>query len=120
MKHNNIPLYVNTRSNHPKIFLDNIPLALNERLNRISSNKSVFDAASTPYQEALEKSGYSHRLQFTPPPGPPSAENKETPQPQGYLVKPTMELCSQNKRGEAIFATNGQALSPWQPPEQNF
>ena len=62
MKPNNTPLYVNSQSNHPKKVLENIPLAVNERLNRISSNKSVFDAATPPYQEALRKSGYKEKM----------------------------------------------------------
>ena len=59
MKPNDTPLYVHSQSNHPKKVLENIPLAVNNRLNRISSNKSVFDAASPPYQEALRNSGFS-------------------------------------------------------------
>ena len=70
MKPNDVPLYVHSQSNHPKKVLENIPLAVNERLNRISANKSVFDAASPPYQEALRKSGYSHNLFFSPPQDP--------------------------------------------------
>ena len=77
MKPNDIPLYVHTQSNHPKKILENIPLAVNERLNRISSNRSVFDAASPPYQEALQKSGYSHKLQFTPPQDPPVTSKRK-------------------------------------------
>ena len=71
MKPNDTPLYVHSQSNHPKKVLDNIPSAVNDRLSRISSNKSVFDVASPPYQEALRKSGYNHNLQFTPPQDPP-------------------------------------------------
>ena len=67
MKPNDTPLYVNSQSNHPKKVLENIPLAVNERLSRISSNEAVFDAAAHPYQEALSKSGYKHKLKFSPP-----------------------------------------------------
>ena len=70
MKPNDVPLYVHSQSNHPKQVLENIPLAVNDRLNRISANKTVFDAATPPYQEALRKSGYSHNLTFTPPQDP--------------------------------------------------
>ena len=72
MKPNDVPLYVHSQSNHPKKVLENIPLAVNERLNRISANQEVFDAAAPPYQEALRKSGYIHNLKFSPPVDPPT------------------------------------------------
>ena len=74
MKPNDTPLYVNSQSNHPKKVLENIPLAVNERLSRISSNEAVFDAAAHPYQEALSKSGYKHKLKFSPPLDPPTPQ----------------------------------------------
>ena len=74
MKPNDTPLYVHSQSNHPKKVLDNIPLAVNDRLNRISANKNVFDAATPPFQEALIKSGYNHKLTFNPPEDPPVLE----------------------------------------------
>ena len=40
---------------------------MNDRLNRISANRDIFEAASPPYQEALRKSGYNHKLEFFPP-----------------------------------------------------
>ena len=44
-KPNQTPLYVHSLSNNPKKFLENIPLAINQRLNRISSNEIVFNEA---------------------------------------------------------------------------
>ena len=58
-KPNQTPLYVHSSSNHPKKILENIPLAVNERLNRISSNQTVFNKAVPPFQEALTRSGYT-------------------------------------------------------------
>ena len=51
-------------SNHPHSILKSIPLAINKRLSKISSNKEVFDKAAPIYQQALEKSGYKHQLKF--------------------------------------------------------
>ena len=42
MKPNDTPLYVHRQSHHHKKVLDNIPLAVNDRLNRISANKNLF------------------------------------------------------------------------------
>ena len=67
MKENDTPIYVNTKSNHPPRILQNIPAGVNRRLSKISSSKEIFEAAITPYQEALNKSGYQHTLQFEPP-----------------------------------------------------
>ena len=38
MKPNDTPLYVHSQSNHPRKVLENIPLAVNDRLSRISAN----------------------------------------------------------------------------------
>ena len=67
MKDNDMPVYVSSKSNHPPNVLKNIPMGVNRRLSRISANKEVFDSAVPPYQEALDKSGYSHVLEFEPP-----------------------------------------------------
>ena len=67
MKENESPVYVNAESNHPPKILKNIPLGINERLSRISANEQVFNDAAPPYQEALIKSGYSHKLEFKLP-----------------------------------------------------
>ena len=66
MKENDTPIYVNCGSNHPPVVLKNIPQGVNNRLNRISSSKSVFDSAAPVYQEALSKSGYTYKLEYKP------------------------------------------------------
>ena len=64
MKDNDTPMYVNCKSNHPPAVLKSIPQGVNKRLNRISANKAVFDSAAPAYQEALSKSGYTHKLEY--------------------------------------------------------
>ena len=66
MKPNDTPLYVHRNSNHPPSILRNIPKAVNKRLCSISANEQVFDEACPPFQAALEKSGYDHKLVYTP------------------------------------------------------
>ena len=72
------PLYVHGKSNHPQCIIKNIPEAINKRLSEISSDEETFKEAAAPYQEALQKSGYSYTLKFTPPQqqSPESATNK--------------------------------------------
>ena len=67
MKENDQPLYVDINSNHPPLVLKSIPQGVNRRLCKISANKEIFDAARQPYQEALNRSGYNHTLEYTPP-----------------------------------------------------
>ena len=68
MKPGNIPQYVNRQSNHPPSVLRRLPEAINRRLSHISSDKQSFEAACTPYQEALSKSGYEFKLHYNTEP----------------------------------------------------
>ena len=67
MKPNNTPLYVHKQSNHPPTILKQIPLAVNKRLSSISHSAVQFDQAAPPYQEALARSGYEHKLKYEAP-----------------------------------------------------
>ena len=67
MKPNDCPTYINKDSNHPQSITRNIPEAVNRRLCSISANEDVFNDATPPYQAALEKSGYSYKLNYVPP-----------------------------------------------------
>ena len=64
LKPDNKPLYVHSESNHPPSITKNIPVAVNKRLNELSSNKEAFDEASPVYQRALKKSGYNYQLKY--------------------------------------------------------
>ena len=77
MKPNDMPIYVNRHSNHPRGILENIPRSVNRRLSALSANKEVFDLASPPYQEALNKSGYNYTLHFDPPTNTNRSKNRQ-------------------------------------------
>jgi hypothetical protein len=47
--------------------LHNTPLSINKQLTEISSDQDSFEQASPSYQQALDKSGYTHKLQFKHP-----------------------------------------------------
>ena len=64
MKPEDKPCYVNSESNHPPAIIRNIPLSINKRLSKISSNKEIFDNAAPIYQAELTKNGYHHTLEF--------------------------------------------------------
>ena len=63
-KPNNTPLYVHHNSNHRPTIIRNIPLAINRRLNGISSTREAFERATPEYQRALNKSRYTQQLQY--------------------------------------------------------
>ena len=66
MKENNIIRYINTKSNHPKEILKNIPQNINNRLSRNSANETIFNESKQPYQDALKESGFDYSLKFDP------------------------------------------------------
>ena len=50
---------------------------INKRLNDISSNEAVFQAAKRPYEQALRASGHDHELTFAHQPKPPRPRNRK-------------------------------------------
>ena len=66
MKPNQTIKYVSKFSNHPPAVTKNLPKNINNRLSKISSNESVFNAAAPPYQAAIKESGYNFKLKFDP------------------------------------------------------
>ena len=63
-KENQTPTYININSNHPRSIIKQIPKSVNIRINRISSDNKIFNENIRMYNEALEKSGYKHRLEY--------------------------------------------------------
>ena len=78
-KPGNIPLYVNSKSNHPPRLLQNIPKSINKRLSEKSSDKESFEQATPLYQHALHISGYNHTLSFSSQSARPSYSRKNRP-----------------------------------------
>ena len=66
IKPNDSPLYVHRLSNHPPCITKNIPVAVNRRLSTLSSSQEMFDSVKEVYQESLENSGYTHKLEYSP------------------------------------------------------
>ena len=61
-KPNNEMAYIDKESNHPPSILRQIPLSIESRLSKHSSNEKIFKESTQIYQEALKKSGYNHQL----------------------------------------------------------
>ena len=56
--------YIQKESNHSPSILRQIPLYIESRLSRHSSNQKIFKESTQIYQEALKKSGYNHQLTY--------------------------------------------------------
>ena len=63
-KENNQIKYINTESNHPPSIIKQLPLSIESRLSLLSSSEEIFNDSVTPYQDALDKSGYKHKLKY--------------------------------------------------------
>ena len=56
---------VNSKLNHPEYVLKYIPLAVNNRLQNISSSQNIFKETAQHYQKAIKASVYDHQLAYS-------------------------------------------------------
>ena len=61
---NNKIKYINIESNHPPTIIQQLPLSIESRLSSLSSPEEIFNDSVIPYQDALDKSGYKHKLKY--------------------------------------------------------
>ena len=54
--------YINTESNHPTSIIKQILLSTESQFSSLSSSEEIFNDSVNPYQDALDKSGYKHKL----------------------------------------------------------
>ena len=67
MKPGTVLKYIHRDSDHPPSIIRAIPKGVNSRLSRLSSSEAIFNTAAPPFQEALRKAGYSHKLVYNSP-----------------------------------------------------
>ena len=63
-KENNQIKYINIESNHPPSIIKQLPLSIESRLSSLSSSEEIFNDSVISYQDALDKSGYKHKLKY--------------------------------------------------------
>ena len=56
--------YIHRESNHPPSIIKQLPLSVESRLSKLSSDKNVFIQAASVYQEALKRAGYNHKISY--------------------------------------------------------
>ena len=66
-KENDTPLYIHTKSNHPRNIIKSIPNMIYTRLSNISSDEGSFNEIKHEYQLALTKSGFQENLKYQKP-----------------------------------------------------
>ena len=64
-KRDNLPVYINKRSNHPQTFLNELPKTTAKRISDISLSENIFQNAIPVYKEALPESGFTSDLVYT-------------------------------------------------------
>ena len=65
-KPNEVTTYIHAKSNHPTNIIKQLPISIEKRISNLSINQEVFNEASTHYQEALNKCGYTYKISYQP------------------------------------------------------
>ena len=65
-KPGSIPIYINVKSNHPPNIIKNLPENISRRINKLSSDKSIFENSKGLYDSALSNSGFKDKIKFNP------------------------------------------------------
>ena len=63
-KPNDLPLYIDTKSNHPPSIIKHPPEAINRQISSISCNETEFNKAKPIYENALKFSGFTYNLSY--------------------------------------------------------
>ena len=65
-KPDNIPVYINRKSDNPPTIIKEIPKSIAKRISDISSSEVVFNESIPIYSDALRKSGFHDKITFIP------------------------------------------------------
>ena len=56
--------YIHAHSNHPPSIIKQLPISIETRLSKLSSNEHLFNQSSIVYEDALKRSGYDKTLSY--------------------------------------------------------
>ena len=65
-KPDNDPLYKDKCSNHPPCITKQLPTSINRKILSLSSSKLAFDSTAGIYEDALHRSNYNTKLEYSP------------------------------------------------------
>ena len=115
-KLNNEIKYIHKNSNHPPSVIRQIPLSIESRLSTISFNEKIFQEAVTPYQKALQNSGYRHTLTNKSPKNDNNStninKNKRNRKRQIIWFNPPFNLKTKTKIGKLFLNLLGKHFPP--------
>ena len=60
----NDALYITVNSNHPPMITKNLPDSISKRINKLPSDKHVFNSTKDLYNNALKNSGYKQNVRL--------------------------------------------------------
>ena len=63
-KPNDVPLYINSNSNHPPIIKKQLPRTVARRISELSCSEEMFSKAAPEYNKALRFSGYEDNINY--------------------------------------------------------
>ena len=90
---------------------------MNRRLRRICSSKELFEAAVAPCQEALEKSGYKHKLEYETP----TKTNKKKNRKRNVTwFNPPFSLSLKTNVGKEFLSLLDRSFPPSNPLHKLF
>ena len=96
-KPNDVLVYVDPRSNHPKNIIESIPKMIEKRISNLSSNEEIFNQVKGTWEKGLKDSGYKKdqcKLQYEKPNTKKKRiRNKE---PALYFNPPYSKSCKTN------------------------
>ena len=88
-KENNQIKYINIESNNPPSIIKQLPLSIESRRLSLCASEEIFNDSVIPYQGALDKSGYKHKLKYKA--NIDTASNKKQRKGNIILDQPTVQ-----------------------------
>ena len=63
-KNNHETTYIHMKSNHPRSILKQLPNMIGHRLSLLSNSEETFKSVIGPYEDSLQKAGYTEKLKY--------------------------------------------------------
>ena len=119
-KPNNEIKYIHKNSNHPPSVIRQMSLSIESRLSTLSFTEKIFQEAVTPYQNALQNSGYRHTLTYKSPKNDNSTtninQNKRNRKRQLIWLNPPFNLKTKTKTGRLFLNLLDKHFPPHNKP----
>ena len=102
-KDEQLPVYVNKRSNHPSSITRNIPAMIERRVSSRCSNAHIFEEHKKDYETALKSSGYNKGLEYQDQDRQTNRRSKRKRWKNMFWFNPPFNLQVKSKVGEEFL-----------------